>query len=108
MTQNSPSASFTEIPEDVFDREYKPRTRDNGDLFAFEDVKDAPLNTVWTIVEGDEPEVDEDATDDDEPVSAGWYAIPGFHIVNVMGYVLTEKPWTDENVQAVYFEPTGG
>lgn len=108
MTQISQPAQLKQISEAEFDRDYKPRIRENGDLFCYDEVKDAPLNTVWTVVEGDEPEIDEDATDADEPVAAGWYAEPGFHYVNVMGYVLTEKPWTDVNVQAVYFEPSGG
>ena len=32
-----------------------------------------------------------------------WYACPGFHIVNKIGYVMTKKPWDESVIQAVYF-----
>ena len=37
-------------------------------------------NRVWTIVEGDD----------------GMCFVAGFHLVNRMGYLVTEKPWNDE------------
>ena len=60
-------------------------------MFEFKDVKDQPLNHVWTIIES--------GSDED----SNWYASPGFHIVNRMGYVMTKKPWTDELRDAIYF-----
>ncbi len=60
-------------------------------MFEFEDVKDQPVNHVWTILESD---------DDDD---GNWYASPGFHVVNRMGYVMTKEPWTDELRDATYF-----
>ncbi len=63
----------------------------SGVMFEFEDVKDQPLNHVWTIIES--------GSDED----GNWYAPPGFHIVNRMGYVMTKKPWTDELRDAIYF-----
>ena len=100
---NPQSTGFVEISEEDFDAIYKPRVRASGDLFSFDEVKDAPLDTVWTIVEGDEPEVEDDDDDSNEPPAPGWYAVPGFHVVNVMGYVLTEKPWEHTDMQATYF-----
>jgi hypothetical protein len=38
---------------------------------------------VWTMVEGDDGE--------------SWYIVPGFHVVNRIGHVLTLLPWTDEH-----------
>lgn len=96
--------SSTEIPEDVFDILYEPQRRLDGDLFEFEDVRNAPINTVWTIVEGEEPE-SQGVRDEDNPPSAGWYALPGFHVVNKLGYVLTKKPWTDPDLIGEYFAP---
>lgn len=48
------------------------------DVLSYEDVKHADRKFVWTIVE-----------DDDD----NWVAIPGFRVVNVIGYCLTLKPW---------------
>ncbi len=38
---------------------------------------------VWTMVEGDDGE--------------SWYIVPGFHIVNRIGHVLTHEPWRAEH-----------
>ena len=60
-------------------------------LFEFAAVKDHPIKHVWTVVEsGDDAD-------------GNWYAIPGVHYVNRLGYVLTEKPWEDDTLDAVYF-----
>lgn len=65
--------------------------KSSGDMLEFEDVKDQPLNHVWTILE---------SGDGDD---GNWYASPGFHIVNRVGYAMTKKPWTDELRDAIYF-----
>lgn len=63
----------------------------SGDLFQFDDVHNQPLEQVWTIVEsGDD-------------VDGNWYAEPGFHIVNKVGYVMTSKPWSESTPDAIYF-----
>jgi hypothetical protein len=46
---------------------------------------------VWTIIE----------SGDDE--DGNWYADPGFHRVNVLGYVTSDTPWTDDIAVAIYF-----
>ena len=79
------------ISEDEFWDDWGVIQKASGIMFEFEDVKDQPLNHVWTIIE---PGSDEDGH---------WYASPGFHIVNRMGYVMTTKPWTDELRDAIYF-----
>jgi hypothetical protein len=43
--------------------------------------------TVWTIVEGD---------------SGAWYLIDGLHFVNRLGYVITQKPCNEENLEVKY------
>ena len=49
-------------------------TYGNEELF----VRNADPKTVWTIVEGDE----------------SLWVIAGFHIVNRLGYLITQTPWT--------------
>jgi len=40
-----------------------------------------PLNRVWTVVEGDD---------------ARLIALPGYHVVNRICYVVTGKPWAQD------------
>jgi hypothetical protein len=41
-----------------------------------------------------------DSGDDSD---GNWYALPGFHVVNKLGYVMTRKPWSDSTPDAIYF-----
>jgi hypothetical protein len=79
------------ISENEFWDEWEVIQKASGDLFEFSDVKDQPLNHVWTILE---------SGDGDD---GNWYASPGFHIVNRIGYVMTKRPWTNELRDAIYF-----
>jgi hypothetical protein len=79
------------ISEDEFKEVWGVYLQPSGDLFQFEDVRDQPREFVWTIV-------DSGGGDD-----GNWYAEPGFHIVNKLGYVMTRKPWSDSTPDAVYF-----
>lgn len=79
------------ISEDEFWDDWGVIQKSSGELFEFEDVKDRPVGNVWAILE---------SGDGDD---GNWFASPGFHIVNRMGYVMTKKPWTDELRDAVYF-----
>lgn len=60
------------------DRSYGIQRAATGDLFDFEYARKQPVNHVWTITEGDDD---------------SWWACPGFHIVNRLGYITTERPW---------------
>lgn len=44
---------------------------------------------IWAIVEGDDDSL---------------YASAGFHVVNVLGFVVTEKPWVTGLEEAVWYE----
>jgi hypothetical protein len=55
--------------------------------FEFEEVKDRPLHTVWTVVEGDNGKL---------------YASTGFHVVNKLYYVVTAEEWTEEDESIDY------
>lgn len=73
--------------EDVWGVYLKP----SGDLFQFDDVRNQSPELVWTVV------------DSGEDLNGNWYAQPGFHIVNKLGYVMTRKPWSDSTPDAIYF-----
>lgn len=79
------------ISEQEFTDVWCPILKPSGDLLWFEDVRDKPVQHVWTIVEGG------------DDADGSWYASPGFHIVNNIGYVMTKKPWTDITRDAIYF-----
>lgn len=76
------------ISEADFDTVWGARAAPSGDLLEHADVKDLPLNTVWTVVECD---------------TGDWIALPGFHVVNKVGYVVTDKPWDDDSIEAMWF-----
>jgi hypothetical protein len=80
------------LSEKEFEDEFLPTHLPSGELFEYEHVKNTPPENVWTIVESGEP--------DDE----NWYALPGFHIVNKVGYVTSVFPWTDDIAEAIYFD----
>lgn len=80
------------ISEADFHGVWQVITKDSGDFFNHADIVDRPLTQVWTIV---------DSGDD---LDQNWYAIPGIHLVNRLGFVLTRREWIDESVQAIYFE----
>lgn len=87
------------ISEAEFDEKYRAMavTR-HGDLIApsyrdalvFAADNNLSENHIWAITEGDECE--------------SLFANPGAHLVNVIGYVVTEEPWESEDLVAVYFE----
>ena len=79
------------ISEREFEDVWGVYLRPSGDLFQFDDVRDQPREFVWTIV------------DSGGDADGNWYAEPGFHIVNKLGYVMTRKPWSDTTPDAIYF-----
>ena len=78
------------ISEEAFIEVWGAHVRENGDLFFFDDVKNQPVNHVWTVTDsgGEDPD--------------HWIAAPGFHVVNVLGYVMTRAPWDDKTSDAFY------
>lgn len=91
------SSSDETISEDDFEERYLPRQADSGDLFEFDELKRMGIEDrfVWTIVEGD---------------SGDLYASAGYHLVNRLGYIITEVPWTTGLEEAVWhrFESDDG
>lgn len=76
------------IPEDEFFGVWGAHKRQDENYFTFDDVKDKPVELVWSVIEGDESIV----------------AVPGFHVVNMLGYMMTTKPWTDEGVWCLLWD----
>lgn len=76
------------ISEDDFFAKWGAYVRTDGDMLFFDDVKDQPINQVWSITDsgGDTPD--------------HCIASPGFHVVNVLGYVMTERPWDNDTPDA--------
>lgn len=87
---------FRYLTQEEFEKEFNPQTKEDGDLFDFKDVANLPTRNVWTIIESG-------GVDDDGNEDGNWYADPGFHRINVLGYVTSETPWTDDIMVAVYF-----
>lgn len=83
---------MTTLTEAEFDAYYTPRQKPNGDYFDYEDVVGKPITHVWTVVE---------AEDDDGRQHL--IACPGFHVVNRIGYLLTERPWVTGDEDAYWF-----
>jgi hypothetical protein len=79
------------ISEDEFWEKWGVILKADGVMFEHEDVKDHPLEHVWTIV-------DTGAYEDEN-----WYAMPGFHIVNKLGYIMTKRAWTADTPDAIYY-----
>lgn len=80
------------ISERDFDTVWGAYAADNGNLFQYHEVADADPHTVWTII---------DSGDDND---GNWYALPGFHLVNRLGYVRTVRPWETGLEEALWFE----
>ncbi len=79
------------ISEREFEEVWGVYLKPSGDLFQLDDARDQSPEHVWTIVDSG------DDTDDN------WYAQPGFHVVNKLGYVMTRKPWSNATPDAIYF-----
>jgi len=79
----------TVISEDDFQSKFRPVLGPDGsEMREFEEVQSTAKEYVWTVVETGEDEI--------------LYAMAGFHVVNRVGYVITEEPWTDPDSQAAY------
>lgn len=105
-------AGPTIIPYDDFVETYRPiihgivegvPERPMFETFGndWETVKSTADHFVWTIVEVDlsdgQPNPYPEAEDD-----SCWLIVTGRHYVNRIGYMITEVPWVDYRIEAVY------
>ena len=88
------------ISEDRFMTDYRPlevgaegesMLDTFGDALALATEKGGGINNVWTILE---------SGDDDDNL----YASAGNHLVNRLGYLVTEVPWDTGIEDAIWFE----
>lgn len=82
--------TLVHIPEKQFFEEYEPIPRDDEQLIRdHAETLEFPRDSVWSIVEGNNPD--------------NLYALPGYRIVNVIGYIVTKKFWESELIEAEYY-----
>lgn len=48
----------------------------------------------WAVIEGDDGCEHDDDCDCEPPA---WAIFPGYHLVNVVYYAVTEKPWSEQD-----------
>ena len=71
----------------TFEAAYKPAWKDGEDLLSRYDLAPYAVNTLWSMVEGE---------------SDTWTLVPGVRLVNVLGFVATERPWSHDGVNIEY------
>lgn len=85
----------TTLSEDEYDERFEPlEAPDGSTTWEYDELGDLPYEHVWSVVEtGD---ADHDAL----------YAIPGYHVVNMVGYNVCAHPRSeeDENVEVLLHE----
>lgn len=64
-------------------------------------VLEADHNHVWTVIDVDLSNY-ENHPYDGESVDNCWLIVPGYHWVNRLYYVITEKPWPCEDIEVPY------
>ncbi len=84
------------ISEEEFDDIWGAHAKPDGNLYVYDDIRSLPIQHVWSVSPGDA--IDEDGFDIDD----SWYAAPGIHFINVLGYVITEKAWEVGTPDAIW------
>lgn len=85
-----PPPAVLEIDEPTFWEKYRP-VGDPAEGQVIREPGSIPnlaATNVWTVVETGESET--------------LYALPGIHVVNRLGMVVTERPWPHRHVVAIY------
>jgi hypothetical protein len=80
------------ISEQEFSEDWGAHAQRSGDFFTYEQTVKFPMHRVWTVVAGEDD---------------SWYALPGYHGVNKLGYVITDRHWSNAEaaagLEAVWF-----
>jgi hypothetical protein len=90
-------ASDPLISEADFVDVWGARAKPSGDLYFYDEIVSLPPEHVWTVSEGEE--LDEDGFN----IDGNWYATPGIHLVNAIGYLTADRPWIDGTPGAVWY-----
>lgn len=87
-------AQATKLSEDEFEAQYgsicQSHIDEDANAYWDEPPTGYPADRIWTVVENHENE--------------NHYLLPGTHYVNRLGYIASEKPWTDPNIEVLYFD----
>ena len=71
----------------VFERKFGPieELMEDATRVSYQKIQQRKVDTnlVWSVTEGDNGEL---------------YVSPGYHVVNMMGYILSAKPWSDHDM----------
>jgi hypothetical protein len=89
---NVPTPELLSLTEAEYDESYHPfgNPEDSeNDIWNHKATLDYPRNCVWSVIE-----VDDDL-----------FAIPGYHVVNVIGYNVTKIGWEHENIEVRFDNP---
>ena len=85
------------ISESEFSAYWLARAKSSGDLFNLDEIAPFPVELVWTVLEA------ESHNGGDLKAASSWYASPGIHRVNALGYVVIEKPWRADTPDAIWY-----
>jgi hypothetical protein len=85
------------ISEREFDEVWGARGEPNGDLYFLDEIRSYPVEHIWTVSEG------EDVERSELSAHRNWYAAPGIHFVNALGYVITSKAWRSNTRDAIWY-----
>lgn len=85
------------ISEQDFIEYWGAHAKPSGDLYFYHEVISLPVETVWTVSEG------EDIDDDGHNLDGNWYAAPGIYCINALGYLITDRPWVDGTPDAIWY-----
>jgi hypothetical protein len=79
------------LTEEEYDKRFEPVAvyADDNSIWEYRQISGEPTEHVWSVVE----------------VEGDLYAIPGWHVVDVIGYNLTAHPWPHENIEVKFWNP---
>jgi hypothetical protein len=82
MTEEEFYERFTVIPS-------KAGLNAGSEYMSWDEAQNYPDNHVWTVVDSDD--------------GSQLIAIPGYHFINRIDYMVTEQPWDDLAEEAILF-----
>lgn len=83
------------IPEKDFESIWGAHAKIDGELFSYHELKPFSERSIWTVFE-------DGSIDDDGYSDNNWYAMPGIVSPHALGYVVTQKPWTETTPDAIW------
>lgn len=83
MTAPETTTILTEAEYDAIYLPFGDPTDDDNDIWEYKSALAQPTETVWSVIE----------------IDGDLFAIPGWHVVNVIGYNVTKTPWPHENIE---------